>query len=50
MGVRAVVQDETIKTSISEDMYEVNNEMEYVEVEAIEVDAETGEVVENVVQ
>ena len=44
------MQDETIKTSISEDMYEVNNEMEYVEVEAIEVDAETGEVVENVVQ
>lgn len=47
--VKAVVQDETIKTSISEDMYEVNNEMNFVEAETIEVDGkevnvETGEV------
>ncbi len=35
--IRAVVQDETIKTEISDDMYEV---------QAVEVDIETGEVVE----
>lgn len=49
--VKAVVQDETIKTSISEDMYEVNNEMDFVEAETIEVDGkkvdiETGVVTE----
>jgi recombination protein RecT len=47
--VKAVVQDESIKTSISEDMYEVNDEMNFVEAETIEVDGqevnvETGEV------
>lgn len=47
--VKAVVQDGTIKTSISEDMYEVNNEMEFVEAEVVtvdgkKVDTETGEV------
>ena len=44
--VRAVIQDETIKSSISEDMYEVNNEIEYVDAEMTIVDTETGEVVE----
>lgn len=41
--VRAVVQDETIKTEISEDMYEVKNETVF-EAEYTEVDTETGEV------
>jgi recombination protein RecT len=45
--VRAVVQDETIKSSISEDMYEVSNEVDYIEAEAIEVDADTGEVIKD---
>lgn len=44
--VRAVVQDETIKSSISEDMYEVTNEVEFVEAESFEVD-ENGEVIKN---
>jgi recombination protein RecT len=42
--VKAVVQDETIKSSISEDMYEINNEIEFTEVEVHDVDVETGEV------
>ena len=47
--VKAVVQDETIKSTLSDDMYEVNNEVEYVEAEVVEVDGqmvdtETGEV------
>lgn len=50
--VRAVVQDGTIKSTLSEDMYEVNNEMELtdgqiVEVDSVPVDGETGEVKEN---
>ena len=49
--VRAVVQDETIKSSLSDDMYEINNEMELadgqiIEVDAVPVDGETGEVKE----
>lgn len=43
--VRAVVQDETIKTEISEDMYSVSDETAY-ETEFTEVDTETGEVKE----
>jgi len=43
--VRAVVQDETIKSEISEDMYEVQNENVF-EAEYTEVDIETGEVTE----
>lgn len=41
--VRAVVQDESIKTEISDDMYEVNNET-YYEAEYTEVNEDTGEV------
>lgn len=41
--VRAVVQDESIKSTISPDMYEVNNDMIY-EAEYVEVNEETGEV------
>ncbi len=44
--VRAVVQDETIKSSLSDDMYEVNNDMEIIDAEVTVVDVETGEVVE----
>jgi recombination protein RecT len=44
--VKAVVQDETIKTDLSEDMYEVKNETVF-EAEYTEVDTETGEVIEN---
>jgi recombination protein RecT len=49
--VRAVVQDETIKSKLSDDMYEINNDMELVdaeivEIDSIHVDAETGEVKE----
>jgi hypothetical protein len=40
------VQDETIKTEISEDMYEVKNDIVY-DTEYTEVDTETGEVKEN---
>ena len=43
--VRAVVQDESIKTEIAEDMYEVQNENVF-EAEYTEVDTETGEVTE----
>lgn len=47
--VRAVVQDETIKSKLSDDMYEINNDLELadgqiIEVDAVPVDAETGEV------
>ena len=44
--VRAVVQDETIKSEISDDMYSVQNENVY-EAEFSEVNTETGEVIEN---
>lgn len=44
--VKAVVQDEAIKSEISEDMYEIPNEAIY-DVEAVEVDADTGEVINN---
>ncbi len=39
--VKAVIQDETIKSEISDDMYEVNNELAYVEAEMVEVDGQT---------
>lgn len=42
--VRAVAQDETIKTKISEDMYAVNDET-VIEADAYEVDDATGEVI-----
>lgn len=45
--VKAVVQDESIKNGISEDMYEVNNDLVYAEFKEVEVDEETGEVIEN---
>lgn len=41
--VRGIVQDETIKTEISEDMYEVKNDIIY-DAEFNEIDIETGEV------
>lgn len=41
--VRGIVQDESIKTEISDDMYSVNDEVVY-EAEYTEVDTETGEV------
>jgi recombination protein RecT len=44
--VRGIVQDETIKTEISEDMYEVKNDIVY-DAEYSEVDTETGEVIED---
>ena len=43
--VRAVVQDESIKNEISEDMYEVKND-NYYEAEFTEIDESTGEVQE----
>ena len=43
--VRGVVQDETIKTELSEDMYEVNDTTVY-EADFTEVNEETGEVAE----
>ena len=43
--VRAVAQDETIKTEISADMYEVNNETVF-EADYTNVDTESGEVSE----
>ena len=43
--VRGIVQDESIKTEISEDMYAVNNEIAF-EAEYTEVDSDTGEVIE----
>ena len=46
--VKAVVQDETIKSSLSEDMYDVSNEVEFVEVESVELEVnEDGEVINN---
>lgn len=44
--VRAVVQDESIKSEISEDMYSVQNENIF-EAEYTEIDTETGEVSES---
>ena len=44
--VRAAVQDETVKNSIAEDMYEVPNET-VIDMEYTEVDEATGEVREN---
>lgn len=44
--VKAVVQDDSIKTTISEDMYEVPNETVF-ETDYADVDVETGEVKEN---
>lgn len=44
--VRGLVQDETIKSEISEDMYSVNNDVCY-EAEYTEVDTDTGEVSDN---
>ena len=41
--VRGIVQDETIKSELSEDMYEVQNETVY-EAEYTEVDTDTGDV------
>ncbi len=43
--VKAVVQDESIKYEVAEDMYEVPNEVIY-EANYTEVDADTGEIVE----
>ena len=43
--VRGIVQDESVKTEISEDMYSVNNEMAY-DAEYTEVNTDTGEVTE----
>lgn len=43
--VKAIVQDETIKNEVSDDMYEVPNVISY-EGEYTEVDTETGEVME----
>ena len=43
--VRGVAQDETVKTTISEDMYEVPAE-NIIDAEYMEVDTETGEVIE----
>jgi recombination protein RecT len=43
--IRAVVQDETIKSEISDDMYSVNNEVMY-EAEYTEINEDTGEVSE----
>ena len=44
--VKAVVQDETIKTELSDDMYSVPNETVF-EAEYTEINEDTGEVVEN---
>ena len=44
--VRAVAQDETIKTKISEDMYSVGDDT-VIEAENYTVDEATGEVVES---
>lgn len=45
--VRGVVQDESIKTEITEDMYEVKNDIVY-DADYTDVNTETGEVEENV--
>ena len=42
--VRGVAQDETVKNTISEDMYSEPDTTVFVEAEALEVDMETGEV------
>lgn len=42
--IKGVAQDESIKTSISEDMYEVTNDIVYDDTQYNEVDIETGEV------
>lgn len=47
--VRGIVQDETIKTEISEDMYEVKNDVCF-EADFAEVDADTGEVNDGSIQ
>jgi recombination protein RecT len=44
--VKAVVQDETIKTEISSDMYEVSNDLVEAEFKEVEINEETGEVIE----
>ena len=44
--VRAVAQDETIKTKISEDMYSVSDDT-VIEAENFTVDETTGEVIES---
>lgn len=44
--VKAVTQDEVIKSEISEDMYEIPNETVY-DVETVEVNTDTGEVINN---
>ena len=44
--VRGIVQDESIKTELSEDMYEVKNDIVY-DAEYSEVNTETGEVNDN---
>ena len=44
--VRGIVQDETVKTEISEDMYDVKNDIVY-DTDYTEVDSETGEVKED---
>ena len=44
--VKAVVQDESVKTEISEDMYEVNNSIVYETDEYTVIDTDTGEVIE----
>lgn len=45
--VRAAVQDNSIKNSIAPEMYEVQNDSDYIEADYIDVDAETGEVIEH---
>ena len=44
--VRGIVQDESIKTELSEDMYEVKNDIVY-DADYTEVNTETGEVIDN---
>ncbi len=44
--IKAVVQDESVKSSLSSDMYEVQNDNVF-ESDATEIDTETGEVIEN---
>lgn len=44
--LRSVSADETVKTKISEDMYEINNDLSYTDVDYVEIDQETGEVKE----
>lgn len=42
--VKAVVQDETVKSEISADMYTVSSDIDYTDAEVIDVDPNTGEV------